>query len=156
MNNEDSELNQTEPAMEPDDDKLLALLREVSTMNDRVPVEAVEAAKLVPELAELDAELAELVEAEAMSGVRSTATTIVSFRLGGAEIEVHSLAAGARVEGTVYDLDITDVAIRHQRDRIIGQVSGPDFVIDAAPRGTCRLEFTTPSGVVATDWFVVA
>ncbi len=142
--------------MEPDEDKLLALLREVSNMNDRVPVEAIEAAKLVPELAELDAELAELVEAEALAESARRQRPCVSFRLGGAEIEVHSLAAGARVEGTVYDLDITGVALRHQRDRIIGQVSGPDFVIGAAPRGTCRLEFTTPSGVVATDWFVVA
>jgi len=156
MNDEDSDRNQMEPDMEPDDDKLLALLREVSTMNDRVPLEAVEAAKLVPELADLDAELAELVEAETLTGVRSTATTVVSFRLGGAEIEVHNLAAGARVEGTVYDLDVIAVALRHDRDRIAGTVNGPDFTIAEAPRGSCRLEFTTPGGVVATDWFVVA
>ena len=142
--------------MEPDDEKLLALLREVSTMKDRVPVEAVEAAKLVPDLANLEAELAELVEAELLSGVRSATATVVSFRLGGAEIEVHSLAAGARIEGTVYDLEVSAVALRHDRERITGTVSGPDFTIDEAPRGSCRLEFTTPTGVVATDWFVVA
>lgn len=125
-------------------------------MNDPVPPEAVAAALLAPDLDDLDAELAELVEHEALTGVRSADAVASTFRCGSAEIDVHRLTAGRPIEGTVYDLDMTGVALRCGTERLQGEITGHDFTIGAAPRGVCRLEFATPDGLVATDWFVIA
>lgn len=148
-----------EPSDASDDDaideRLLGLLRAAWNARDPVPSEMIEAATAIADLEQLDTELAELVEHEAPTGVRSGSGFVVRFRLGGAEIAVHTAAAGARVEGTVHDLDVTAVALRHPTGTIRGDVVPPEFTVDDVPRGSCRLEFTTPTGTVATDWFVV-
>lgn len=156
MTTGDSERPDALDRKNPDDELLIELIQQADAMNDPVPPEAVAAAMIVPDLSNLDAELAELIEHEALTGVRSAGEVASTFRCGAAEIDVHRLTAGFPIEGSVYDLDVTAVALRCGSDRLGGEVAGHDFTIGSAPRGVCRLEFTTPAGLVATDWFVIA
>ncbi len=136
------------------DDELMDELRVAMDEYDPVPDHLVQFAKAAFSLRTLDADLAELLEDEALAGVRSAATPeLLTFVVGDHSIELD--LAGDRVEGQLVPPGPADV--------VIERAGANDVTVTADDRG--RFAFERPAGPVrlvtaidgqsvVTDWFV--
>ena len=154
-----------------DDDELLAMLAEAIERSDPVPQHVLDAAKAVPELAGLDAELAQLTfdSDRELAGVRSAGTgRQLSFEAGPIDLElvVHTeMAAGRRVvviEGQVAPADVVEGSLvsADPFSRPVVAVSDDlgRFRFGDAPVGAIRLVVRTDDAQmvarpVVTTWF---
>ena len=148
-----------------DDDDLLAQLRDMASLQDRVPDAVVAAARSAFAWRTMDAELAQLVDEshtddERLAGVRSgDVATLLSFDAPGLAVEVEVLveAGRRRLLGQLVPPQPGLVQVRHRRGRV--EVSADEvgrFTADDLPPGPVSLRCQAAGGRwVETDWFLV-
>ncbi len=139
---------------------LLTTLHELMRLGDEMPAEVAQAAKSLHDWADLDAELADLLDSE-LELTRDDESVLV-WGVGGVQIRVEITPAGFRrrelcLLGTENDLDAAvDLAVQ-TADGTSVWVSADAFGerITRVPSGAVRVLARTPSQAVVTPWFTV-
>jgi type II secretory pathway component PulM len=146
-----------------ENDALLRELRQLASLHDPVPPEAIAAARSAIAWRTMDAELAELIEDSATeyrsAGVRATDTpTMLSFEgeETGVELEVLQVGSTRRLLGQLVPPEHAQVEVRHAGGTItvhadeVGRFSAGDIV-----PGPISLRCAVGDRIVETDWFLV-
>ncbi|MBI2708463.1 MAG: hypothetical protein HYX34_02025 [Actinobacteria bacterium] len=143
----------------PGDEELLAALRAALDEADPVPPWVLEAAKRAPELAALDGELLELLDAEeTMAGMRSTGTRDVVFRSASRTVEVfvHDRGAGLALDGQLEPPDAAEVSFERVDTTITASVDRlGHFLLTGVPSGLGRIVVVTGEGRrLPSSWLI--
>jgi len=141
------------------EDELLAELRALVTRHDRVPSEALAAARSAIAWRTLDAELADLADESEMAGVRGVGTpTLLTFDATGLTVEVELLVVGGRrrLLGQLVPPGPGNVDVRHG-NRTVSTAADEvgRFRVDDIVPGPVSLRCSIDGRLVVTDWFLV-
>jgi hypothetical protein len=118
--------------------------------SDQVPATVVEASRQLFTWRTVDAELAELLEESALTGVRGSDDDRLTFAAGDARVVVRvtdELLVG-QVEPAPLAVRVDEVG----RPPLPATLTGSSFTAPA-PRGPTRIYVQLPDRTITTDWF---